>query len=567
MKKIFFFVNIFIRSVNKHIILYIILLFAFLHTQTPVIDVWYGNTQYFGQIGMPQQWINILGKVTDPERDVSSLSYSLNGGAARMLSFAGDGSCSDGLRLWNEGEFNIDIDKEELLNGNNEVVITARDSLGHTSGPVTVTVNNNKSSTWPLPYVINWSSVSKIGNVSQVIDGNWYLTGTGIRPMETGFDRLIAIGEGSFNEKGWTEYEVTVEVTVHGYHNDGFLGTQVAPALGIAARWQGHTDFPISGCQPKCGWMPVGCVSWYTWDRNDRNRAYFGMWAHSADKKVVPDSPMMELNVPYYWKMRIENTISRRGTYFQKVWKKGESEPAGWLSRFDETMRNWSYTMLESGSILLLSHHVDVTFGNVEIRPLGGVEATPTPTPTSTQTTIPTPTLSPTPSPTLPPTDNLVVNPGFESGAYDWVYITRSEASIVSSPVHSGSKALKLSLDPVKYVNVFQDVPVTAGSEYNIVLWIKAENITSGYARLYAEWYTDIASQGGSRVGKINTGIINGNTAFMKVTHIATAPTGAQYLKLYMSTVRGTGAAYFDDVTVMSSELPVVTSTPTPTDD
>ncbi|MFC1504679.1 hypothetical protein ACFL6D_04615, partial [Spirochaetota bacterium] len=178
------------------------------------------------------------------------------------------------------------------------------------------------------------------------------------------------------------------------------------------------------------------------------------------------------------------------------------------------------------------------------------------------------PTDIPTATPTSPPPDNLVLNPGFEDGAVDWGYITRTEASIVSSPVKTGSAALKLELDLVKYINVFQYVPVTTGEEYNIQLWIKAENITSGQARLFAQWYSDLATEGGSKVGdNINEGQIVGNTEYKKVVKTASAPSGAQYLRLYLSLVRGIGAAYFDDVSVMSSEVPVVTSTPTPTDD
>ncbi|MFC1504678.1 CARDB domain-containing protein, partial [Spirochaetota bacterium] len=203
--------------------------------------------------------------------------------------------------------------------------------------------------------------------------------------------------------------------------------------------------------------------------------------------------------------------------------------------------------------------------------PIGTATYTPTPLPTATPTDIPTATptdpltATPTdvPTATPPPSDNFVINPGFEDGAVDWGYITRGEASIVSSPVHSGSKALKLKLDPVKYINVYQYVPITAGEEYTVQIWIKAENITSGHARLFAEWYTDLHSNGGSRISKIDEGQIKGSTAFVKVIKTATAPSGAQYLRLYLSLVRGTGAAYFDDVSVMSSELPVATSTPT----
>ena len=49
----------------------------------PVIDVWYGNTQSFGAIGTPQEWVNIVGNVSDPDGiDLASLHYVLNGNTA-----------------------------------------------------------------------------------------------------------------------------------------------------------------------------------------------------------------------------------------------------------------------------------------------------------------------------------------------------------------------------------------------------------------------------------------------------------------------------------------------------
>jgi len=45
----------------------------------PVIDVWYGSSQPFGQNGDPQVWVNILGNVSDVDGDLSLLEYRLNG--------------------------------------------------------------------------------------------------------------------------------------------------------------------------------------------------------------------------------------------------------------------------------------------------------------------------------------------------------------------------------------------------------------------------------------------------------------------------------------------------------
>ena len=84
---------------------------------TPVLNVWYGPNQTFGAIGQPQVWVNILGKVTDPD-GISSLTYSLNNGTEQPLAIG-----PDSLRLWNNGDFNIEIAYSDLQVGMNSVVI------------------------------------------------------------------------------------------------------------------------------------------------------------------------------------------------------------------------------------------------------------------------------------------------------------------------------------------------------------------------------------------------------------------------------------------------------------
>ena len=355
----------------------------------PTIDVWYGETQNFGQHGTPQQWINILGNVQDVDGDLSSLSYTLNGGQSRPLAFGGDGSFNDGRRLWNAGDFNIEIDKDLLNDGANQVVIFAQDSGGLQSQPAEVTIVYDKDSTWPIPYDIDWSSISSLENAVQIIDGKWSRSVSGIRTLETGYDRLIAIGQGSFNDPGWTEFEIVVEVTIHSFDQVGF--TQTAPAVGLVGRWQGATNYKYPNCQPKCGWLPVGAVAWYTWNKNAGDaQPYFVMWSNESSHYQVPTAPKMELNQTYYWKMRVENNNDPSGTYSFKVWKKGTQEPDQPMAVFDESMLTGSIDMLESGSILLLSHHVDVTFGNVQVRPIN-VQTDETPPEIASVKVIPEP--------------------------------------------------------------------------------------------------------------------------------------------------------------------------------
>ena len=76
------------------------------------IDIWYGQNQLFAEVGLPQRWINILGRVTDGDGDVT-LTYSLNGSPELPLTVG-----PDDRRLQDPGDFNVEIsyiDPELLL--------------------------------------------------------------------------------------------------------------------------------------------------------------------------------------------------------------------------------------------------------------------------------------------------------------------------------------------------------------------------------------------------------------------------------------------------------------------
>ena len=137
-------------------------------SSTPVIDVWYGSPQLFGQLGVPQQWVNILGNVTDPD-GIATLTYALNGGTDSTLSTG-----PDSRRLADEGDFNVEIDHTDLVDGPNSVVIKATDNLGFTTTE-TVTVNYTSGNAWPLPYSVDWDTVIDVQDVAQIVDGKWAL--------------------------------------------------------------------------------------------------------------------------------------------------------------------------------------------------------------------------------------------------------------------------------------------------------------------------------------------------------------------------------------------------------
>ncbi|MFN2137272.1 MAG: InlB B-repeat-containing protein [Candidatus Promineifilaceae bacterium] len=351
----------------------------------PIIEVWHGDSQIFGQNGTPQQWVNILGNVRDPGGALlKSFSYTLNGGAPRKLSYGGSGSLNDDRRLINPGDFNIDIDKDDLLPlpSSNEVVITAVDSIG-VEKSTKVIVSYDESKTWPIPYETNWAAAASVQDEAQVVDGKWALNDydndgvvDGVHPLEPSYDRIIAIGEGAFapsDGSQWTQYEATVPVTIHGIREEGFKGLQRAPAVGVVMRWEGHSlDEPLECEQPACGYLPIGAASWYEWDKADptRTKADFSLWLRAPGNSVPdPNTSQMQMNKRYFWKVRVDNSSGLNGKYYLRVWPEGGSEPNTWHTL------NGSALSLGKGSLLLLAHHVDVTFGDVLVCPLGGCAA------------------------------------------------------------------------------------------------------------------------------------------------------------------------------------------------
>ena len=92
------------------------------------------------------------------------------------------------------GDFNVEIDIDDLTDGSNTVVISATDNESNITDK-TVTVNYSAGNTWNTTYNIDWSSESNIQDVAQVVDGKWELTGSGVKTTESGYNRYISIGD------------------------------------------------------------------------------------------------------------------------------------------------------------------------------------------------------------------------------------------------------------------------------------------------------------------------------------------------------------------------------------
>jgi regulation of enolase protein 1 (concanavalin A-like superfamily) len=323
-------------------------------------DIWYGPVQNYGQIGNPQPWVDILGRVipSDSGNKINSLTYSLNGNPAIPLSIG-----PDSRRLAQNGDFHIELDTSLLNNGPNTVLVKAIDNGGQ-QGETTVTVNYTAGNTWPMNYTADWSSTSNILDLAQVVDGAWWIVDGKLEPFYARYDRLVAIGD-----LGWTDYEVTVPVTINGLNADGFKPINAGPGLGFILRWPGY--FQKASEQPRGGWENLGAILWNRWKKDSNGIITSGLQAIEFGGKEVAKNPDVQLDfgVTYIYKASVQTVNGTNHIYRFKVWEQGQPEPNEWDIEFVGAPGGPT-----SGSLGLMAHFVDASFGNVTVKPLSSIK-------------------------------------------------------------------------------------------------------------------------------------------------------------------------------------------------
>ncbi len=314
----------------------------------PVINVWYGSNQTFGTEGQPQQWVNVLGDVSDPD-GIASLTYTLNGGVAQVLSLG-----ENQVRLVAPGEFNVEIDDASLHTGANTVQLRAVDSFGHASTSH-VTVTKVDGGPWALPYTATWSPAGgNVNDVAQVADGHWTIQADGtIRNGDQGYDRLVTIGQAD----SWAQYQGTVQVTINSLDPDG-------SAVGVVVGWKGATS-DLHGVQtvdqPRIG-HPFPAAFLYGNDQGSAPRAqiYENTDAHPEESLATDFSGLhLTPGVAYTFKFSVTDNGRGGSLYRFKIWQTATTEPGAWLLQANGE--------LSRGSIVLAAHRADASFGTVAI--------------------------------------------------------------------------------------------------------------------------------------------------------------------------------------------------------
>lgn len=379
-----------------------------LNASPPIIELWYGSEMVLGRSGgIGQSFFNIPGSIIDPDGDFlinyypepedpelnSRFTFTLNGGAPQPLNVGNDQS-----RLSDVGDFNIEIPITDLRVGRNDVIIAASDEAGlgtirrvvvHFELPADrlwvredvvletpqcvelprVPISNT---TLPREYSIDWSSSDSIFDFGQSIDGEWVLQQDGIRSIRPGDNRMFAVGDMS-----WQDYEVVVPITINAIDPEGYTANNFGPGIGLIMRWQGHYPWTSTRgviYQPRRGWFPIGAIGWYRLQQPPNGDPYHPLGDHfefvgnqsiylQYDENV---RVKLGVGIRYMLKLRVESTYPDQGSnYFLKVWRDGQPEPQEWLLQVEASSAN-----LYFGSVVLVAHYIDATFGNMSITQL-----------------------------------------------------------------------------------------------------------------------------------------------------------------------------------------------------
>ncbi len=351
--------------------------------EAPVVQFWHGTTDSLtgthlfnhGNLGNAQPQFNVMGRVLDSDQDrialELTLEYRLNGGVWRALAMGDDRTISYApWRLANEGDFNVELYVAELLAGpmqngvhRNTLELRAADDSNNVT-LTTALIDYTPDVTWADTLTIDWSQQSNIEDVLQIVDGKWEIynhpsLGSVLRPDPNhfGYDRLVAIGEGE-GADAWGNYEMLMPVTVHAFDPQGYTTGTSSYGLGFLLRWTGHTaGGPFS--QPNHGLYPLGGLWIYRWFNSTER---WELWIDENEGILPQVGNDISLGVTYWYRARCEDAPNGGTSYALKMWPDGQAEPTGWTFEYTTNPGD-----PKKGSLLLVAHHVDVSFGNITV--------------------------------------------------------------------------------------------------------------------------------------------------------------------------------------------------------
>ncbi len=163
---------------------------------------------------------------------------------------------------------------------------------------------------------------------------------------------------------------------------------------------------------------------------------------------------------------------------------------------------------------------------------------------------------------------NLLTNPGFESGLAPWAAGTvgsYTAPAVITNDSHSGAQSVGYA-SPSATTGFYQNVPVTGGKTYTITFWYKTEGTSANLGRLWSV-YKNAAGSAVYTTADANTDEFRTNNKYFTMNdgawnfYTATMPSDPTATSLDVA-VRAYGAAtkaYFDDFTAAEATTAAVT--------
>ncbi len=331
-------------------------------SNVPDIRLWYGDSQSFGHLGNSQPTVHILGNVTAVKR-VADTYFQVNRGQKRPFSLG-----TDLHRLGRDGDFNIEISRDALRNGPNDLNIVVRTAWGD-EVKKNVVIHYDSKPAASLPMEVDFSKVNDIQTVAEVIDGKWELTEQGVRTEQPYYDRVLAFGD-----RSWTDYEATAEIIFHPHLPELKKRSLGGPPYlshshtSFNLRWAGY---PEDGFQPRRDWRSIGALVALRVDRSSPKQGSY-WWLHFGRgiqgvpaKRSLTDKvnrSVIELEQRYCYRMRVKTLSDQTARYSTKVWNSTSPEPAQW--QFEATDESEAF---RSGCLAFVVHHSDVTLCRLRI--------------------------------------------------------------------------------------------------------------------------------------------------------------------------------------------------------
>src|SRR5690606_16403472 len=138
----------------------------------------------------------------------------------------------------------------------------------------------------------------------------------------------------------WSDYEITVPITIHSFDSDATS----PPAVGLIAGWTGHHDG--WAMEPRSKWWPLGALGIY---RENRYRTH--LYGNAGAILDSDPSMTLETGARYMFKMRAESYVNAQTYYSLKVWDSATPEPEDWT-----VAAHGIEGELGQGSIVLMAH-------------------------------------------------------------------------------------------------------------------------------------------------------------------------------------------------------------------